>query len=628
MSSPLPTVAARALPHIRLLPDQLVNQIAAGEVIERPAAVVKELVENAIDAGATRIEVHLRDGGQSLIKVVDNGCGMGPDDLLLATERHATSKLPDDDLVNIRALGFRGEALPSIASISRFSITSRRAQDETAHQLKIEGGVKSAIAPAAGSQGTIIEVRDLFYATPARLKFLKTPRTESGHAQEVMMRLAMAHPLVSFSLVEEGRTPLHWPASASMADRLAAILGRNFQENALEVDAERPPLHLKGYISLPTLNEATQRHQYLFVNGRPVRDRQLLGAVRAAYMDVLAHDRHPLVALFLTLPPELVDVNVHPAKAEVRFQDGQVVRGLIVSALRQALQRGGVEGAQRTATTVGGSLLQQVVLPASFTARSATASGGYGQVLPQPNYVSPELADRNFAYQAPLDLGAQAQPQARLPHTLNQADAPDFTPVADTAMENYPLGSAVAQLHNTYIVAQTSVGMVLIDQHAAHERLVWERMKAQMAEKGVARQALLLPEVIELPAPDLSRLLDETEALGQLGLVIEGFGQGAAVVREVPALLAKANVRALIADIVSELAEWGSSQKLRGRLEDMLSTMACHGSVRAGRALTITEMNALLREMEATPLSGQCNHGRPTHVHLSLAEVEKLFGRR
>ncbi len=601
------TIHPATPPHIRLLPDQLVNQIAAGEVVERPASVVKELVENAIDAGASRIDVHLRDGGTSLIQVTDNGCGMGPDDLLLATERHATSKLPDNDLVHIRALGFRGEALPSIASISRFTLTSRRAGDDSAHTLFIEGGAKGAVMPAAGGIGTRIEVKDLFYATPARLKFLKNPRTESGHVRDVLVRLAMAHPEVSFSLTEDGRSPQHWPASTSLAERLSAVLGKDFGANSLEVMAERAPYTLSGRISLPTYNEGTQRNQFLFVNGRPVRDRQLLGAIRAAYMDVLAHDRHPLVALFLTMPPAHVDVNVHPAKTEVRFQDGQLVRGLIVSALRQTLS----QGAQRTSSTVGGSLLAPIASPA-YTPSFAYGSGGGSSALP------PRLADTVLAYQAPLSVMETEAPSHRA----------ETVPAPTAEEEAYPLGAPIAQVHNTYIVAQTPAGMVLIDQHAAHERLTWERMKAQYRDKGLARQALLLPEIVEMDQTDIDRLTEHLPQLEALGLVVEAFGSGALVVREVPALLPRANYGQLLRDIASDLAEWGSSEALQKHLEDVMSTMACHGSVRAGRPLSVTEMSALLREMEATPLSGQCNHGRPTHVHLSLADIEKLFGRR
>ncbi len=586
-------------PRLRRLPDTLVNQIAAGEVIERPAAVVRELVENAIDAGATRIEVVLRDGGCSLIQITDNGRGMNADELELAIERHATSKLPDDDLVNIRSLGFRGEALPSIGAVSRLSLSSRARGSSEAFQIRVEGGQKSPPTPVAQPEGTRIEVRDLFFATPARLKFLKTQRTEGDHARDVLERLAMAHPGISFSLTEENRTPLLWRGPMDQIGRLADILGTAFGSNSLPLDMERGNMSLTGRISLPTLNEGTQRHQYLFVNGRPVRDRLLLGAVRAAYMDVLAHDRHPLVALFLQLPADEVDVNVHPAKAEVRFRDAQLVRGLIVSGLRHAL----AAGSQSSASTVSADLLGRAAPAFSPPAWRPSSSGGS----------SAALNDVTRQYLSPL----AALPAARTEEV-----------VVEEEQQQKPLGAAVAQIHNTYIIAQTADGMVVIDQHAAHERLTWEKLKAQRDATGIARQPLLLPEVIELDQRDAERLVEAAPELEHYGLVLEAFGQGAVVLREIPALLGRADFRALVKDIAGELAEHGVSTLLKNRMDDVLSTMACHGSVRAGRSMTIAEMNALLREMEQTPFSGQCNHGRPTHVQLSLAEVEKLFGRR
>ena len=586
-------------PRLRRLPDTLVNQIAAGEVIERPAAVVRELVENAIDAGATRIEVVLRDGGCSLIQITDNGRGMSADELELAIERHATSKLPDDDLVNIRSLGFRGEALPSIGAVSRLSLSSRARGSSEAFQIKVEGGQKSPPTPVAQPEGTRIEVRDLFFATPARLKFLKTQRTEGDHARDVLERLAMAHPEISFSLTEENRTPLLWRGPTDQSGRLSDILGASFGTNSLPLDMQRGSMSLTGRISLPTLNEGTQRHQYLFVNGRPVRDRLLLGAVRAAYMDVLAHDRHPLVALFLQLPAEEVDVNVHPAKAEVRFRDAQLVRGLIVSGLRHAL----AAGSQSSASTVSADLLGRAA-PAFAPPAWRPSSSGTGSVA---------LNDVTRQYLSPL---------ATLPAARTEEV------VVEQEQQQKPLGAAVAQIHNTYIIAQTTDGMVVIDQHAAHERLTWEKLKSQRDASGIARQPLLLPEVIELDQRDAERLVEAAPELEHYGLVLEAFGQGAVVLREIPALLSRADFRALVKDIAGELAEHGVSTLLKNRMDDVLSTMACHGSVRAGRSMTIAEMNALLREMEQTPFSGQCNHGRPTHVQLSLAEIEKLFGRR
>lgn len=590
-------------PVIRRLPDHLVNQIAAGEVIERPAAVVKELVENAIDAGSTRIDVVLRDGGASLIQITDNGRGMTADELELAIERHATSKLPTDDLVNIRTLGFRGEALPSIGAVARLSILSRTAKAEQAHIIKVEGGVKTPVAPSAGALGTRVEVRDLFFATPARLKFLKSPRTEGDHVRDVLERLAMAHPEVGFSYTEDGRAPGRWPGPTELPERLAAVLGEDFGQSSLPVDMARADITLQGRISLPTLNDSTQRHQYLFVNGRPVRDRVLLGAIRAAYMDVLAHDRHARVALFFTLPPEEVDVNVHPAKTEVRFRDPQLVRGLIVSGLRHALAAGG----QRTSLNVANDLVQRL----------------------QPAYQG------GSSYQAPAYSGAQLADTSRMLYQPSTAELPQFVQqpaaraeVAEVSEQIYPLGAAVAQIHVTYILAQSQNGMVLVDQHAAHERLTWEKLKAQMAETGVARQPLLIPEVIDIDPRDADRLIQAADQLADMGLIIDSFGAGALVVREVPALLAKADIKALLRDVAAELAEGGGVTTLKQRIDDVLSSMACHGSVRAGRPLNIAEMNQLLREMEATPLSGTCNHGRPTHITLSLADIEKLFGRR
>ena len=605
-------------PTIRRLPDTLVNQIAAGEVIERPAAVVRELVENAIDAGATRIDVTFREGGCSLLQITDNGKGMTADELELAVERHATSKLPDDDLVHIRSLGFRGEALPSIGAVSRMSITSRAKAASTAHEIRIEGGKKSPVTPAALTEGTRIDVRDLFFATPARLKFLKSARTETDHILDVVERLAMAHPHITFTITQDAKPPLRFSATADLATRLADILGKDFAQSSIPVDMERGSLRLSGRISLPTYNEGTQRHQYLFVNGRPVRDRLLLGAVRAAYRDVLAHDRHPAIALFLTMPSEEVDVNVHPAKAEVRFCDSQLVRGLIVSALRHAL----AAGAHDTSTSVTADLvsrLQPHQQPIPLTRYSGHAS------VPAYHHTS-------YAQNTPLADSCITQYQA----PLTNFDAPLVARVVNTGeriddITDSPLGAAVAQIHGTYIVAQTNTGMVLVDQHAAHERLTWERLKNHYKNNAIPKQALLLPEVIEMDGRDIERLMEVTQDLGQLGLTLEQFGEGAVILREVPALLttSKTNFPALIKDIAAELAEHGTSDAtLSKRTDDILSRMACHGSVRANRPLRIDEMNALLREMERTPFSGQCNHGRPTHIHLALNDIERLFGRK
>ncbi|MDE2228025.1 MAG: DNA mismatch repair endonuclease MutL [Alphaproteobacteria bacterium] len=592
---------------IRQLPAIVVNRIAAGEVVERPAAAVKELVENAIDAGARRIEVTLRDGGASLILVSDDGDGMDAVEVALAVERHCTSKLPDDDLLHIRTLGFRGEALPSIGAVSRLSIVSRKRGAADAFKVAVEGGSKSAVEPAALSQGTRVEVRDLFYATPARLKFLKSVRAERDAAVDAVERLAMAYPSIAFTVVGDEEKPLVRMTAAEpdlagkSADdirraRLGAILGRDFADNALAIDAVREGFRLTGFAGLPILNRATARDQYLFVNGRPVRDKLLAGAVRGAYQDVLARDRHPMVVLFLDGPEADIDVNVHPAKAEVRFRDAALVRGLIVGALRNALAAAG----HRASTTVAEQALA-AARPMVWT------QGGAALAL------NPGFAEAAAPYQAPL---AQSPPAAR----AVEAPAP-----AATA---HPLGAACAQLHETYIVAQTADGLVIVDQHAAHERLVYERMKAEIAATGVKRQILLIPEVVELDPADAARLAARATELAELGLVLEAFGPGAVVVREVPALLGETDVKGLARDLADEVAELGGALSLKERLEEVCGTIACHGSVRAGRRLNQAEMNALLRQMEATPHSGQCNHGRPTYVALSRAEIEKLFGRR
>ena len=605
---------------IRLLPISVVNRIAAGEVVERPASVLKELVENALDAGAERVEVTTDEGGRRLIAVSDDGRGMTADELELAVERHATSKLDDDDLSRIQTLGFRGEALPSIAAVSRLAITSRRPGADSAWRLTVEGGVKREPEPVAHPPGTRVEVRDLFFATPARLKFLKAPRTEFGRLSDALKRLAMANPHVAFSLSDGGRAVLRLGAGqgdlfAARLDRLGAVIGRDFADNALAIEAEREGLRLSGYASLPTYHRRTSATQYLFVNGRAVRDRLLLGAVRGAYADVLAHDRHPVVALFLELPFEAVDVNVHPAKAEVRFRDSGLVRGLIVGALKHALAAAG----HRASTTVSAAAL------GAFTPGHAPAAyqGAPGQGAPGRG-----LAEAGVAYQAPLGpagTGHGELPGTGVPSARAEGGAQDG---GEEDATRYPLGAARAQLHDTYIVAQTADGLVIVDQHAAHERLVYERLKAALAAQGVARQGLLLPEVVELDERAAERLMARAPELEELGLTLEAFGAGAVVVRAVPALLGETDVQGLVRDLAEDLAEADEAQSLRQRLDEVASTMACHGSVRAGRRLSAQEMSALLREMEATPRSGQCNHGRPTYVELKLADIERLFGRR
>ena len=582
---------------LRRLPEVTVNRIAAGEVGERPASALKELVENAIDAEASQIDVVLIDGGRELISVTDNGHGMRREELLLAIERHATSKLPDEDLSQIGWLGFRGEALPSIGAVTRLTITSRVHDSDEAWCLTINCGQVGGVHPAAQTPGTRVEVRDLFFATPARLKFLKTPRTEFQHASEVIKRLAMVRPDIGYSLSDGERRTLNFPAGgADLFDarlkRLTAVMGREFTDNALLIDAAREEIGLTGYASLPTLNRTTNRMQYLFVNGRPVRDRVLTGAMRAGYMDVLAH--------FLKLPAEEVDVNVHPMKAEVRFRDTGMVRGLVVSALRHALASAG----HRSATTVSAAALGR--------ARDSAHDLPYLQTRQQGNT---RLMAAAAELQAPFT--ELVKPSARVEMDENA------TPAAD-----YPLGVARGQLHETYIVAQTANGIVIVDQHAAHERLVMERMQEQLAANGVARQMLLLPEVVELDENGAQRIESRIEELAELGLVVEPFGNGTIVVREFPAVLGESDIQGLIQDLADELAEMDQALALKDRLDNVCASMACHGSIRAGRRLTVEEMNALLREMECTPRSGQCSHGRPTYVELQLNDIESLFGRR
>ena len=597
---------------IRHLPDILVNQIAAGEVIERPAAAVRELVENAIDAGSTRVSVDIREGGKSLIRIVDDGCGMSRDELVAALDRHATSKLPDDDLLNIQHLGFRGEALPSIAAVSRLTIRTKM-DGHDAWEIRVEGGRKGEPEPASHAQGTWIEVRDLFYATPARLKFLKTERSEYDAVKDTLLRLAMAFPHVAFKLDHDGQTvfshagALQTDMNEARRERLSAVLGREFADNAMSIHAVREGVTLTGLAALPTYSRGTSTHQYLFVNGRPVRDKLLHGAVRGAYADVLARDRHPVVALFVDLPATEVDMNVHPAKAEVRFRDAGLIRGMIVGALKHALHENG----QSTASTVSLGALHTLQHHHSGAAPYRPAyTPSYA------HYAPTGLAEKVMQAYEPLFA---AEPSARAEPII--AEAP--------TLQQHPLGAARAQIHENYIIAQADDGLVIVDQHAAHERLVYERFKAQLDDSGIARQGLLTPEIIELDDSDARRLLENAAELSRLGLDIEPFGPGAVAVRSVPALLGnRANVPQLIRDLCDELTEHGSVQGLAERINHVLATMACHGSVRSGRRLNVDEMNTLLRQMEETPLSGQCNHGRPTWIKLQLSDIEKLFGRR
>jgi DNA mismatch repair protein MutL len=590
---------------VRQLSEAVVNRIAAGEVVERPASVVKELVENALDAGATRIDVLTDGGGRRLICVTDDGEGMSRADLALAVDRHATSKLAGDDLVSIRTLGFRGEALPSIGAVARLSIATRHAGEPHAWTIEVDAGAKSAVKPAALGEGTRVEVRDLFYATPARLKFLKLDRTEAEAVREVVRRLAMSRPDVAFTLAGEERLPVTFaaalPGATGRLTRLGDVLGADFRANAVEIKAEREGIVINGYAALPTLTRANALGQYLFVNGRPVRDKLLLGAVRAAYADYLPRDRHPLLALFVALAPQEVDVNVHPAKAEVRFRNAGLVRALIVHALKTALAREGT----RAASTVAS---------ATITAfRAARAPGA--RYYPVPS------GGGGFAE------AAQAAFEAGMP-AADLREAIDAPPVATAAALAHPLGAARAQVHDTYIVAQTADGLVIVDQHAAHERIVYERLKAALEKAGIARQILLIPEIIELDEADVERLAARAPELSRYGLVVEPFGPGAVALRETPSLLGEIDGAGLVRDLAEHMSEWDEALPLERRLMQVASSMACHGSVRAGRRLKPEEMNALLREMEITPNSGQCNHGRPTYVELKLADIERLFGRR
>jgi DNA mismatch repair protein MutL len=604
---------------IRQLSENLINRIAAGEVVERPASVVKELVENALDAGASRIEILTDGGGRRLIQVTDDGEGMTRDDLVLAVERHATSKLSGDDLLQIRTLGFRGEGLPSIGAVAKLAIMARHANEPHAWTISVEGGEKSAVKPAALGRGTRVEVSDLFYATPARLKFLKSDRAEAEAVREVVRRLAMSRPDVAFTLAGEERAPVTWaaalPDSAGRLARLSDVLGADFRANAVEVRGEREGVVVEGFAGLPTLSRANALGQYMFVNGRPVRDKLLIGVVRAAYADYLPRDRHPIVALFVTVPAREVDVNVHPAKTEVRFRDNGLVRALLLYALKEALARDG----QRAATT-GGTATIAAFRPAAIPRRGwdwrrspARPVAPFGGALAARHEPAARFAE---ATQTVFDVGGAA--------TVARVEVAEPAP----DLLDKPLGAARAQVHETYVVAQTRDGLVIVDQHAAHERLVYERMKTALDKSGVARQILLIPEVVELDAADVERVLARADELARFGLVIEPFGPGAVAVRETPSMLGQVDAGGLVRDLAEHMAEWDEALPLERRLMHVSATMACYGSVRAGRRLKAEEMNALLREMEETPNSGQCNHGRPTYVELKLTDIERLFGRR
>ncbi len=593
-------------PIIRQLDEAAINRIAAGEVVERPASAVKELVENALDAGAGRIEICYAEGGKALIRVTDDGCGIAASDLPLALSRHATSKIDGSNLLNIHTFGFRGEALPSLGAVGRLTITSR-VEDEDAAQIHVAGGKMARVRPAALSKGTVVELRDLFYATPARLKFMRTDRAEAQAITDVIKRLAMAEPFVAFTLRDvtgggEGRVTFRADAETgdmfdALHGRLARVLGHEFADNALRIDAQREVLHLTGYAALPTYSRGSAVAQFLYVNGRPVRDKLLIGALRGAYSDFLSRDRHPAACLFIDCDPTLVDVNVHPAKSEVRFREPGQVRGLIVSALKHAL----AEAGHRASTTVADATLGAM----------------------RPQFSEPRV----YQMDRPSPSAITASHKAQAPGFAETSAV--FARVEEPVVEDadHPLGAARAQVHENYIIAQTADGMVIVDGHAAHERLVYEKLKRQMAENGVAAQALLIPEIVELSEGDAARLMEIAVDLSKLGLTIEPFGGGAVAVRETPAILGEVNAANMIRDILDELADLGDSQTVQTRIEAILSRVACHGSIRTGRQMRGDEMNALLREMEATPHSGQCNHGRPTYVELKLADIERLFGR-
>lgn len=591
---------------IRRLPEHLVNRIAAGEVVERPASALKELVENAIDAGSRRVTIRLSAGGLDRIEVLDDGCGMTREDMALALERHATSKLPDDAIENVATLGFRGEALPSIASVATVTIESRT-RDGEGWQRVIDNGTLISEGPAAVPPGTRIRVEQLFGKVPARRKFLRSARSEYAACLDVIRRLAMARPDIAFTLEHDGRRAIGVQADESREDRVAALTDRALADNHVVISLEREGIQLAGVAGLPTYHRGVADHQFLFVNGRPVRDRLLIGAVRGAYADLLARDRHPVVALFLDLPPGEVDVNVHPAKTEVRFREPAMIRGMIVSGLKRGLDEAGFRSVQRADPVALGAWQQEPVSPTPisampiFEAAGTSAPPAYGQ----------SFGDRRATFLTPPPQ-ARAEPAAQPPPQAH----------------SFPLGVARGQVAKTYIVAEAEDGLVIVDQHAAHERLVLERMRRALDGAGVASQALLLPEVVELDEPACDRLEARIEELSEFGLDLERFGPSAMLVRATPAMLGAGDVHGLITDLADDLAAYDSTLSLKERLDHVAATMACHGSVRAGRTLSVAEMNALLREMEVTPHSGQCNHGRPTWVKLDHGSIEKLFGRK
>ncbi|UHS60445.1 DNA mismatch repair endonuclease MutL [Agrobacterium vaccinii] len=601
---------------IKQLSETLINQIAAGEVIERPSSAAKELIENAIDAGATRIEIATAGGGKGLVRISDNGCGMSPADLELAIRRHCTSKI-SATLDDIRTLGFRGEALPSIGSVAKLTITSRQQGATEGAVISVAGGKLSPVRPAPSNTGTIVEVRDLFFATPARLKFLKTERAEAAAITEIVKRMAIAFPHIRFVLSGTDRSTLEFAATGDdHLARMAQILGADFKDNAIEIDAEREDVTLTGFAGVPTFNRGNSAHQYMFVNGRPVQDKLLLSAIRGAYAETVPHGRYPIAVLSLQLDPALVDVNVHPAKSDVRFRDPGLIRGLIVGAVRQGLLREG----DRAATT-GAAQMMNAFRPgySPSTVRPYPSQAWTPAASPsRPLSVSNDLALRETAQSQFTDI---TMPTARAEQAVAE------TVVTGAEPSRFPLGAARAQVHANYIVAQTEDGLVIVDQHAAHERLVFEEIRKALHAKRPPSQVLLIPEIIDLPEEDCDRLMEHAAGFDSMGLTIERFGPGAVAVRETPAMLGEVNVQGLVRQLADEIAEWDTAGSLASKLEYVAATMACHGSVRAGRRMRPEEMNALLRQMENTPGSGQCNHGRPTYIELKLADIERLFGR-
>lgn len=632
---------------IRLLPPNLVNQIAAGEVVDRPAGALKEVIENAIDAGASRIDITFSDGGKTFFSVQDNGRGMTKEELALCIQRHATSKLPDDDLFHINTLGFRGEALPSIGSVARLTITSRAKEAKEAFRICVEGGLVKEPEPAARGVGTTVEVRDLFYATPARLKFLKSSATELNYMKEVVNRLAMAYPQIAFSLSSDTRRLVSYPEHNTLLDRVDAVMGKCFKENVLPVQTQYKDIALSGFVGLPTYTRATSTEQYLFVNGRFVRDKMLSGAIRAAFQGLIGHDVYPVVVLFLSVPPESVDVNVHPAKTEVRFKDTAQVRGILVSSLRNALAQGG----NRTSTVIGiGALEKAASSPVSSGARSGVFHGARPPI--QEGFIGSSQTESR-AQQRLFEQAYSVRTQAKSAWSHQDRPASDYTvydtqaqvmadtdiacdsrdmaeqPVPENEPDDFPpLGLAKAQLHKTYIIAQGKESIVIVDQHAAHERLTYEKLMQAYQKGTIQAQMLLMPEIVDLTTEETHLLSVRAEELKSFGLVIEAFGPDSIAVREIPALLSKADIKRLIQDLADTFKEFGDTVVLKDRIKDVCARMACHGSVRAGRILTNSEMDALLRQMEACGTSGQCIHGRPTYIELKLADIEKLFGRR